>query len=72
MNHNFNSIRGRLSSVSHLSRNMGVLISYILGAVIQYKTVPCVFVLAPIIFGICFSILPNTPQYHLQKGQLKV
>ncbi|XP_055295169.1 facilitated trehalose transporter Tret1-like [Sitodiplosis mosellana] len=63
-------IRGRLGSFSPLSRNTGVLIVYILGATIPYKIVPCIFVFIPIIFGILFFFLPNTPQYLLEKGQV--
>lgn len=63
----FFSIRGRLSSISYLSRNTGILVSYIVGAILQYRMVPCVFVTFPIVFAIWFAILPNTPQFHLQR-----
>ncbi|XP_055295471.1 facilitated trehalose transporter Tret1-like isoform X2 [Sitodiplosis mosellana] len=65
------NIRGRLSSVSHITRNIGILVAYILGAFIDYETIPCIFLSIPIIFGVWFSLLPNTPQYLLQKAQLK-
>lgn len=66
------SIRGKLGSFSHLSRNIGVLMAYVVGALVQYKLVPCIFVAIPIIFGIWFFFLPNTPQYHLKKGDINV
>lgn len=66
------SIRGRLGSVSHLARNAGILIAYIVGTLLEYDIIPCIFVVIPIIFGICFSFLPNTPQFHLQKGNEQV
>ncbi|XP_031622987.1 facilitated trehalose transporter Tret1-like isoform X2 [Contarinia nasturtii] len=66
-----NNIRGRLNSISHMSRNIGILGGYILGAILQYKTIPCVFAFVPIVFSVWFYYLPNTPQFYLQKSQLK-
>lgn len=65
-------IRGRLGSVSHLTRNSGVLIGFLVGAVVDYRTLPCIFAVVPLVFGILFFFLPNTPQFYLQKGQNKV
>lgn len=67
-----NHIRGRLASLSQLSKNVGVLSSYTLGAVLPYHTQPCIFIFVPIIFGIWFFFLPNTPQFHLKRGQIEV
>lgn len=66
-----NDIRGKLSSISYLSRNAGILLGYIVGAVLQYRLVPCVFVTFPIVFAIWFAFLPNTPQFYLQKGEMR-
>lgn len=66
------SIRGRLGSVMLFLRNIGILIAYILGATVDYKNIPFVCVVVPIVFGIIFLTLPNTPQYLLQKGQTLV
>lgn len=65
-------IRGRLGSIWQFLRNVGILIAYILGATVEYKFIPCICVVIPIGFAICFFMLPNTPQYHLRKGQLQV
>lgn len=67
-----NDVRGRLGSFAQLGRNVGILIAYILGAFLQYKTIPCILVFVPIIFVISFSLLPNTPQYYLRKGENEV
>ncbi|XP_055302943.1 facilitated trehalose transporter Tret1-like, partial [Sitodiplosis mosellana] len=64
-------IRGRLGSVTLVMRNIGILIAYILGATINYFQMPIVCVSVPIIFMILFLMLPNTPQYFLQRGQTK-
>lgn len=68
----FHRIRGRLGSISMLSRNVGMLICFIIGSTLDYHYTPCVFVLIPIVSSIIFVTLPNTPQYYLQRNQLKV
>lgn len=45
---------------------------YILGATVEYKYIPCICIMIPIISIIIFINLPNTPRYYLQKGQEKV
>lgn len=66
------SIRGKLGSLATLSRNTGVLIMFIVGAVVDYHSVPCIFILFPVVYLILFSLLPNTPQFYLLKGDLQV
>lgn len=61
------SIRGRLGSISMFARNVGILIAYILASTVDYKYIPCICILTPIIFAISFTILPNTPHYYLHK-----
>lgn len=67
-----NSIRGKLSSFSYAARNIGILIAYILGPLLPYKIVPCVYVTVPIVFVIWFAFFPNTPQFHLKQGNFQV
>lgn len=66
------SIRGRLASLTMLSRNIGVLLIFSFGAYADYFTVPCIFIFFPIIFLICFSLLPNTPQFYFRNGRIEV
>ncbi|XP_055295469.1 facilitated trehalose transporter Tret1-like [Sitodiplosis mosellana] len=66
-----NNVRGRLGCYTPLARNIGILTAYILGAFVSYYTVPCIFVIVPILFVISFTFLPNTPQYHLLRGESK-
>lgn len=54
-----------------LSRHFGLLIIFVVAAVVNYYVV-CFFVFLPIVFLIFFTFLPNTPQFYLQKGQTKV
>lgn len=66
------SIRGALGTVSQLARNTGVLVAYIAGYYFTYETMPFIFMGFPILFLICFSVLPNTPQFYLIRKQYKV
>lgn len=66
------SVRGRLSSIPLVMRNTGVLIAYVLGATIDYFTIPLICVIIPIVFVINFTFLPNTPRFHLGHGHIRV
>lgn len=72
INIHFFSIRGRLGSLQLFVRNIGILLAYILGATIDYKYIPSMCVVIPIIFAIAFAILPNTPQFYLQREKTQV
>lgn len=60
------SIRGRLCALVPLSRNIGVLMAHIGGALIKYEHRLFVFILLPISYIIVIWFLPNTPQYYLK------
>lgn len=66
------SIRGRLGSIIQLSRNTGILTAYIVGAIVDYEYIPCIFIFIPVLYVVCFVCLPNTPQYYLQKNRIQV
>lgn len=66
------SLRGRLGSFTPLARNIGVLLAYTIGATIQYHIIPIIFIVIPIVYMILLSVLPNTPQYHIQNKNLQV
>lgn len=53
-------------------RNIGILVSYIMGATIDYYAIPCISIVFPVIFLVIFLMFPNTPQYHLQRNQTQV
>lgn len=65
-------IRGRLGSISLFLRNVGTLMAYIFGATLDYIHVPYVCVVVPIAFVIIFMMMPNTPRYFVNKGEMKV
>lgn len=68
----FISIRGRLGSITPLARNFGVLIGYVVGAVVEYEQRPYIFVFFPIMYLFWLHSLPNTPQYYLRKEDYQV
>lgn len=65
-------IRGRLGAVATFSRNVGLLVSYILGAYLEYREIPVVCIIFPILFVILFTLMPNTPRFYLKIGKLHV
>lgn len=65
-------VRGRLGSITPLSRNVGVLIGYCVGAVVEYQYRPYILVFFPVMFLFWLYSLPNTPQYYLSKGDHSV
>lgn len=66
------SIRGRLCSFSLFFRNVGTLLGYILGANVSYQHNAGICSFIPITFAIAFAMMPNTPRYYLERGQVKV
>lgn len=56
----------------NLSRNIGTLFGYIIGATVDYKHIPFISASVTIIFSILFVMLPNTPRFHLRKKQYQV
>lgn len=43
-----------------------------MGALVDYKSIPCIFIFIPLVYVVCFVFLPNTPQYYLQSNQIQV
>lgn len=66
------SIRGSLTALWMLSSNIGSLLAYILGAYVEYAYIPYICITMPIAFAAIFIMLPNTPRYHLAKGDIIV
>lgn len=52
-----------------VSRSVGTLVAYVVGASVQYQYVPCISGVIPIVFLVVFMMVPNTPQYYLRRGQ---
>ncbi|KAL6254866.1 hypothetical protein P5V15_014207 [Pogonomyrmex californicus] len=62
-------IRGTLGSYFQLMLTIGILASYVLGALIEnMKTLSIISAVMPIIFFVVFFFMPETPVYYLKKG----
>lgn len=68
----FCSIRGRLCSFSLFFRNIGTLFGMILGANVSYQHNAGICAFVPITFAAVFFMMPNTPRYYLERGQIQV
>lgn len=65
------SIRGALGSFFQLFLTIGILFTYVIGAVTDWKTLSIISAVIPILFGLIFFFMPETPQYLLKKNKLK-
>lgn len=66
------SIRGRLGAFTPLARNLGVLIGYIVGAIVEYQHRSYIFIFFPIMYIFWLNALPNTPQYYMHREHYSV
>ncbi|XP_062551190.1 facilitated trehalose transporter Tret1-like [Armigeres subalbatus] len=64
-------IRGILGSCLAFSGNTGILVIYIVGDFLSYRTVPVVMLIAPILFGIMMCLIPETPHSLLRKRKIE-
>jgi SP family facilitated glucose transporter-like MFS transporter 8 len=62
-------IRGMLGSYFQLMVTVGILFVYGLGSVMTVFTLSVVCGIVPLVFGVFFIFMPETPLYYLQKGQ---
>lgn len=61
-------IRGSLGSYFQLLLTVGILLSYLLGTVVNMFQLSIISAIVPIIFCVVFSFMPETPMYYLKKG----
>lgn len=62
-------IRGALGSYFQLMLTVGILLTYILGTVLEnVKTLSIISGIVPLIFFAIFFFMPETPVYYLMKG----
>ncbi|KXJ82000.1 hypothetical protein RP20_CCG016266 [Aedes albopictus] len=66
-----NKIRGILGSCMALFGNSGILLMYIVGDLLCYRTVPLVMMSVPLLFGIIMYFIPETPQTLLRKRKVE-
>lgn len=66
------SIRGRLGTYLQYSRNIGILLAYLLGFHLDYTKSSIVFTVITLIFCATFHFFPSTPQYYLENENSEV
>lgn len=64
--------RGRLGSIVPLARNVGLLIGFSIGVIVEYKYWPFIFIWVPVIYLVLLLLLTNTPQFYLERGNFEV
>ncbi|XP_014206598.1 facilitated trehalose transporter Tret1-2 homolog [Copidosoma floridanum] len=64
------AIRGTLGSYFQLMLTAGILASYVLGPLLTIKMLSVVSALVPLVFFCVFFFMPETPVYHLRKGNV--
>ncbi|XP_053673560.1 facilitated trehalose transporter Tret1-like [Anopheles nili] len=62
-------IRGILGSFLALTSNGGILLMYVIGDVLSYRTVALSMLVLPLIFTILMCFIPDTPQTCLKMGR---
>ncbi|XP_053970928.1 facilitated trehalose transporter Tret1-like [Hylaeus volcanicus] len=63
-----NSIRGRLGSYFQLLLTVGILLSYVLGTLVNIRDLSIISAIMPLVFFGVFMFMPETPIYYLKKG----
>ncbi|KAG8037751.1 hypothetical protein G9C98_005962 [Cotesia typhae] len=64
------SIRGQLGSLMVFSVNIGILLGFILGAVLSYQLFAIVALIVPLVFLGSFVFVPDTPVYLVRKERI--
>uniref|UniRef100_A0A182QAT9 Major facilitator superfamily (MFS) profile domain-containing protein n=1 Tax=Anopheles farauti TaxID=69004 RepID=A0A182QAT9_9DIPT len=62
-------IRGILGSFLALTSNGGILLMYVVGAVLSYHTVALTMLALPVLFTVLMCFVPDTPQTCLKMGK---
>lgn len=62
-------IRGTLGSYFQLMVTVGILFVYVLGREVDAFVLSLVCGIVPLVFGVIFFFMPETPLYHLQKRE---
>jgi len=64
------SIRGMMSSILVVSVNSGILIAYILGGVMSFRTFPVVVMILIVLYFFTFIFMPESPVYLVRQNRM--
>lgn len=62
-------IRGFLSAIQKVSGHLGVLISYLLGAYLDWRQLAMLVSVAPMMLFVTIMYIPETPSFLILKGR---
>lgn len=62
-------VRGSLGSIMIFAINIGILLAFIAGTYLSYFVVASIMFFLPIVYIICFSFLPETPQFLIKQNR---
>lgn len=66
------SIRGTLGSLINLTCNLGMVVELVLANYVSYATQAKIFLAVSTAFVLLFQAFPESPDYLLSKGKIKV
>ncbi|XP_045762224.1 facilitated trehalose transporter Tret1-like [Maniola jurtina] len=64
------NIRGTLGTLSTLLQTLGVLLTFIIGAYLDYFTMNCIIMIFPILAILLMLKAPESPAYLVKRGQI--
>lgn len=64
-------IRGTLTGTNFLSHSLGILLVYILGAVLEWKVVSGISTVLPLLSLVAFILLPESPVWLVRNNKLE-
>lgn len=62
-------IRGGLSTMFIGFLNLGMVFDYVFGPIVSYKTLNILNLVVPVLFGLSFWLVPESPYYLIMKGR---
>merc|ERR1719369_1687815 len=62
-------VRGALSSVMQVMTMLGLLFTYILGALLSWRTLSWICLTVPVLAIPCLAIIPQSPIFLLQQNR---
>ncbi|KAK7869839.1 hypothetical protein R5R35_008056 [Gryllus longicercus] len=64
------AIRGRLGAFVTLMRNVGILLTYLLGTFLTYKQFEYVSIIPPVLFVVSWYWMPESPMFLLRQNKV--
>lgn len=65
------SVRGNLGTLLVFACNIGILLAFILGYFLTYDVVAWILSIFVFVFVILFALMPESPQFLIQRNQLR-